>query len=105
VNVRAERFPLIDSIRAISALAILGVHAALVAGVYTSGSVLGTYTLHLDTGVTVFFLISAFLLYRPFVIARVSGEPGPRTGAYAWRRFLRIAPGYWPSRSSPSGSG
>jgi peptidoglycan/LPS O-acetylase OafA/YrhL len=95
VNVRAERFPLIDSLRAISALAILGAHAALLAGIYTSGSRLRTYTVHLDTAVAVFFLISAFLLYRPFVLARVRGEPAPRTGAYAWRRFLRIVPGYW----------
>ena len=23
------------------------------------------------------------------------GEPPPATGAYAWRRFLRIVPAYW----------
>jgi peptidoglycan/LPS O-acetylase OafA/YrhL len=42
-----------------------------------------------------FFLISGFLLYRPFVRARVLDDPAPRTGAYAWRRFLRIVPAYW----------
>ena len=54
------------------------------------------YTGRLDVGVTVFFLISGFLLYRPFVRARLRGEAGarawPRT---AWRRFLRIVPAYW----------
>ena len=42
-----------------------------------------------------FFLISGFLLYRPFVAARLRGEPMPFVGAYAWRRFLRIVPAYW----------
>jgi peptidoglycan/LPS O-acetylase OafA/YrhL len=45
--------------------------------------------------VPIFFLISAFLLYRPFVVARLRGEDPPLVGAYAWRRFLRIAPAYW----------
>jgi peptidoglycan/LPS O-acetylase OafA/YrhL len=49
----------------------------------------------LDVGVPVFFLISGFLLYRPFVRARLREQPRPATGPYAWRRFLRIAPAYW----------
>lgn len=45
-------------------------------------------------GVTLFFLISGFLLYRPFVIAQ---ERGTRLAlsSYARRRFFRIAPPYW----------
>ena len=46
-------------------------------------------------GVSVFFVISGFLLYRPFVRARLDRQPPPRTGPYAWRRFLRIVPAYW----------
>jgi peptidoglycan/LPS O-acetylase OafA/YrhL len=46
-------------------------------------------------GVTIFFLISGFLLYRPFVRARLYGEESPHVPAYAWRRFLRIVPAYW----------
>ena len=49
----------------------------------------------LQFGVALFFLISGFLLYRPFVAARLRGEPMPFVGAYAWRRFLRIVPAYW----------
>ena len=43
----------------------------------------------------IFFVISGFLLYRPFVRARLRGERAPRPLAYAWRRALRIAPNYW----------
>lgn len=95
MNVRADRFALMDSVRAIGALCVLAAHAALLAGIYTSGSFLRPYTSQLDTAVTLFFEISAFLLYRPFVKARLAGKPRPSTRAYAWRRFLRIAPGYW----------
>ena len=95
MSVRAVRFPLFDSLRALAALAVLGTHAAFYAGAYGSGSAVGQYAARLEVGVTVFFLISGFLLYRPFVAARASGESPPSTGPYAWRRFLRIVPGYW----------
>jgi peptidoglycan/LPS O-acetylase OafA/YrhL len=94
VNARADRFPLFDSLRAIAAISVLGFHAAFFQLV-TSDTPIRAYTAHLDVGVTIFFLISGFLLYRPFVRARLKGEESPHVGAYAWRRFLRIAPAYW----------
>jgi peptidoglycan/LPS O-acetylase OafA/YrhL len=45
--------------------------------------------------VIVFFCISGFLLYRPYVAARASGRRGPRTARYARRRAFRILPAYW----------
>jgi peptidoglycan/LPS O-acetylase OafA/YrhL len=45
-------------------------------------------------GVAIFFLISGFLLYRPFLVAHQGGRP-VRIGDYTRRRFLRIVPGYW----------
>jgi peptidoglycan/LPS O-acetylase OafA/YrhL len=95
VDVRADRFPLADGLRAIAALAVFGTHAFLLAGAVTSASTVARYTMRLEVGVTIFFVLSGFLLYRPFVRARLRGEPAPRTGPYAWRRFLRIAPAYW----------
>ncbi|HEX8743152.1 MAG TPA: acyltransferase [Thermoleophilaceae bacterium] len=92
MNARADRFPLFDGLRAVAALSIVAFHAAFFV---LSGGPLRKYTAHLDVGVTIFFLVSGFLLYRPFVRARMRDEPLPATGAYAWRRFLRIAPAYW----------
>src|SRR4051794_15995274 len=92
---RAPRFPHVDSLRAIAALAVLGTHAALYAGAVHPGSHVGRYAQRLEVGVAVFFVISGFLLYRPYVAARVAGIDGPRVGPYAWRRFLRIVPAYW----------
>jgi peptidoglycan/LPS O-acetylase OafA/YrhL len=92
---KSARFPHIDSLRAIAALGVLGTHAAVFAGADYPGSAVGRYAQRLEVGVAVFFVISGFLLYRPFAASRAAGEPPPRTGAYAWRRVLRIVPAYW----------
>jgi peptidoglycan/LPS O-acetylase OafA/YrhL len=45
--------------------------------------------------VTIFFLISGFLLYRPFIAHRAGGAGAPKVTDYAKRRLLRIYPAYW----------
>src|SRR5437763_7005895 len=95
MNVRAERFPLFDGLRALAALSVVAFHAAFFARLGVSDNPLRPYASHLMVGVTLFFLISGFLLYRPFVRARLSDEQMPGAAAYGWRRFLRIAPAYW----------
>ena len=96
MNVRANRLPLVDSLRAIAALSVLLTHTAVAAGVSGNpNSALSPYAQRLDVGVVIFFLISGLLLYRPFVLARLSDRRAPATGPYAWRRFLRIVPAYW----------
>jgi peptidoglycan/LPS O-acetylase OafA/YrhL len=47
------------------------------------------------TAVVLFFLISGFVLYRPFVLARMRGGPSPALVPYFVKRFARIVPGYW----------
>jgi hypothetical protein len=91
----AQRYPLVDALRAIAAIVVLGTHAAFFAGAEGPGSLTGHFTMRLEVGVAIFFCISGFLLYRPFAAARHAGVGAPATGAYAWRRFLRIVPAYW----------
>ncbi|HVA10440.1 MAG TPA: acyltransferase family protein, partial [Acidimicrobiales bacterium] len=55
----------------------------------------GFYTSRLDLGVSVFFLISGFLLNRPFALAHLSGRQSPSVGRFWIRRLLRIVPAYW----------
>ena len=50
---------------------------------------------HLPLGVTLFFTLSAFLLYRPFAAAILREQPLPRIGPYFRNRALRILPAYW----------
>jgi peptidoglycan/LPS O-acetylase OafA/YrhL len=88
------RFPLFDGLRAIAVLSVLVTHTALLSGA-NQLAWYGDYTARLDVGVTIFFLISGFLLYRPFVAAHLDGRPGPHVRDYARRRVLRIVPAYW----------
>jgi peptidoglycan/LPS O-acetylase OafA/YrhL len=45
--------------------------------------------------VSVFFVLSGYLIARPFVRAIVEGEPLPRVRNYLVNRALRILPAYW----------
>jgi peptidoglycan/LPS O-acetylase OafA/YrhL len=94
VGAASTRFPCFDGLRAVAALAVLVTHVAFITGVDFRSS-LGALTARLDAGVVVFFVISGFLLYRPFVAARFAGAPTPRSPAFFWRRALRILPAYW----------
>jgi peptidoglycan/LPS O-acetylase OafA/YrhL len=48
-----------------------------------------------SVGPILFFVISGFLLYRPYTAARAAGRPFPSVAHYARRRVLRIVPAYW----------
>ncbi len=88
------RFPLFDGLRALAALSVLGFHAAFFAGAFGNawwGDVAG----RLEIGVAVFFAISGFLLYRPYVAAHLHGGASPGAAAFLRRRVLRIVPAYW----------
>ena len=88
------RFPAIDGLRAVAACAVLVTHTAFISG-FNGHGFLGQLTARLDSGVALFFVISGFLLYRPFVAARFQGRRGPGIRRYARRRILRIVPAYW----------
>jgi peptidoglycan/LPS O-acetylase OafA/YrhL len=89
------RFPLIDSLRAIAALLVLVSHAVKIsASPQADDRWAAPFTTGVE-GVTIFFVISGFLLYRPFVNADVNGAPTSRLRDYLRRRLLRIVPAYW----------
>ncbi len=88
-------FPAFDGLRCLAALAVCVTHAAYLSGFSVRSATFGPITARLDIGVAVFFVISGFLLYRPFVRAHLNGEPRPGWRGYGRRRFLRIAPAYW----------
>jgi peptidoglycan/LPS O-acetylase OafA/YrhL len=91
---KPRHFACFDGLRAIAALSVLLLHTAWVSG-FTLQSSLGPYTSRLEIGVSVFFLISGFLLYRPFAVSHLSGRPSPNIRRFWVRRLLRIVPAYW----------
>ncbi|MEZ5116853.1 MAG: acyltransferase [Candidatus Nanopelagicales bacterium] len=90
---RHSEFPALDGYRAVAAFAVLTTHVAFTTGA-TGWPVLGPVLFHLDFGVTLFFLLSGFLLYRPWAAASLAGAKAPAFGPYLWRRALRILPAY-----------
>ena len=91
----SPRFPLFDGLRGIAVLAILSFHCAEYSGRIGFGPLGRLAEVAGGEAVIVFFVISGFLLYRPFAAARADGKSRPSTGLYARRRALRILPAYW----------
>lgn len=93
---RHPRFPLSDGVRGIAAISVVIVHSWLFAGRFGDGTGLANrLVVRLDSMVAIFFLLSAFLLYRPMIAYRAGGPSSPRVRDFARRRFLRIFPAYW----------
>ncbi|MFC0313441.1 acyltransferase family protein [Gordonia phosphorivorans] len=99
----------LTGIRALAALAVCLTHAAFWTGRYTD-DLEGRFFARFEIGVAIFFVLSGFLLFQPWVRAlrqaqltggrrQASGaQPAaelPSVGRYAWHRFRRVVPAYW----------
>ena len=85
----------LDGLRAIAAFLIVFHHAGFSSGLTFRSDLGGLLLTRMDIGVSIFFVLSGFLLYRPFVTAQFEGRPAPATGPFWIRRLVRIYPGYW----------
>ena len=90
-----DRFPALDAMRGLGALAVVLTHTGFETGRAVDEGPFAPVLARLDLGVTLFFLLSGFLLYRPFLAAAVAGRPLPGSRTFLVRRFWRIAPAYW----------
>jgi peptidoglycan/LPS O-acetylase OafA/YrhL len=90
------RFPALDGFRGLAALGVLLFHVSGNTDVSSRDGIVPDLLARLGNyGVTVFFVLSGFLLYRQFVLAELRGAPFPRVGRFYWHRFLRIYPAFW----------
>lgn len=86
-----RRYLLFDALRAIASLMVVGYHVRANTGAngsWDAGRLL-------NMGVPIFFVLSGFLLYRPFLASRLDGAKRPSVAGYAKRRVFRIIPAYW----------
>jgi peptidoglycan/LPS O-acetylase OafA/YrhL len=88
------RFPLNDALRGLGCLAVVLAHSY---GHEFGGAphVLDNFTEQLGSAVQMFFALSGFLLFRPYLAAQATGGPALPLREYLVRRALRIIPGYW----------
>ncbi|MFM8599494.1 MAG: acyltransferase family protein [Mycobacterium sp.] len=88
-----DRIPALTGVRALAATLVVATHAAYTTGKYTHGYAGLVYS-RMEIGVPIFFALSGFLLFGPWVAAAKAGAPDPSVRRYAWRRFRRIMPAY-----------
>ena len=87
-------FPCFDGLRVIGVVFVVACHVGFVTGATLQTS-WGEYLAHPDLAPALFFFISGFLLYRAYIAANFDGRRPLPTGAFWWRRALRIFPAYW----------
>ena len=91
---RSARFPGLDGLRGVGALMVLTTHVGFHSGAALNTEFRGILS-RMDAGVAIFFVISGFLLSRPFFDAWMSGRSGPSVLRYARNRVWRILPALW----------
>lgn len=89
----SPRVASLTGIRAVAAILVVATHAAYTTGKYTHGYV-GLLYARMEIGVPIFFALSGFLLFRPWVKAAAAGTAPPSLKRYAWHRVRRIMPAY-----------
>jgi peptidoglycan/LPS O-acetylase OafA/YrhL len=90
---QVDRVAALTGIRAVAALLVVGTHAAYTTGKYTHGY-WGLVGARMEIGVPIFFVLSGFLLFRPWVKSAATGGPPPSLSRYARHRVRRIMPAY-----------
>lgn len=86
-------FPQLDAMRAVAAFAVVGTHVGFWSGAYGDG-LFGAALQRLEVGVAVFFVLSGFLLSRPYLVAAHDRTRYLSVRRYAAKRALRIMPVY-----------
>ena len=87
-----------DFVRACACFVVVGHHLVQRMGFSADFTYLGwmrIFGVIGGLGVAMFFVLSGFLLARPFWQALERGEPMPSLKVYALRRGARIIPGFW----------
>ncbi len=93
----------LDGLRGLAALAVVCLHVWMYTDAHAPHSVLVDAVIgEFRVAVGLFFVLSGFLLARPWIAAARGERPRPRLGLFALRRLARIGPptGWrWPARS------
>jgi peptidoglycan/LPS O-acetylase OafA/YrhL len=91
---QAGRFGGLDGLRAVAAIFIVIHHVGFDSG-STFREPMMPYLGRADIGVPIFFVLSGFLLYRPFVASLLDGGATPHSYRFWLKRMVRVYPAYW----------
>jgi len=92
----------LDGVRAIAILCVLVFHIDIITKSLkiwdaSIGPIASAVAMAGWSGVTLFFVLSGFLLFMPYAKAILFDDEWPRMGRFYLRRMLRIFPGYYVS--------
>ncbi|MGE4428618.1 MAG: acyltransferase family protein [Solirubrobacteraceae bacterium] len=88
----------LDGMRGAAAVGIVVLHVWMFVrgdGMRPEHTTLDVVISQLRLGMPMFFVLSGYLIFRPFAAAALDGRPGPDLRRYATRRIARIVPAYW----------
>ena len=89
--------PRLDGLRGLAALAVVCLHVWMYTDANDAGHsvLLDAVVGEFRVAVGLFFVLSGFLLARPWLAAARGERPLPGLGTFALRRVARIGPAYW----------
>lgn len=93
----------LDGVRAIACLSVIAYHVHYAAfksfDLHFYSTTIGKFIYNLLmsgwSGVTLFFVLSGFLLFIPYAKSLLFEDQWPSARSFYWRRILRIVPGYY----------
>ena len=87
----------LDGVRAVAAYLIVLHHIMFAAGITSNSSYRfwGRFTGRFDVGVPIFFILSGYLLFRPFARSILNDQILPSSSQFWRKRLVRILPAYW----------
>lgn len=91
----SPRYPLLDAMRGLAVLVVIAFHVSSITGALATRAFGDMLAVLGNVAIVMFFLMSSFLLYRPFVAAHAAGRVKPSGRRFLERRALRVLPGYW----------
>jgi peptidoglycan/LPS O-acetylase OafA/YrhL len=90
------RFTCFDGLRILGMFGVLCFHTAFATGADQNGQTwYGQLLSNAQVAVPMFFVISAFLLTRPFVSRAIQGRSPTKAAPWLRRRLIRVFPTYW----------
>lgn len=88
IDIRPARVPTVEGLRGLAALIVVFDH------VVHKDWGLWAWAQQ-NHGITLFALLTGFILSTPFLLARLDDRPAPRATTFIRRRAIRIYPAYW----------
>lgn len=90
-----SRVPAADGLRGLAALGIVVFHTAFVSDASSGSGLAQSVLARLDVGVPIFFALSGFLLFVPYLSRIVHDQDLGNARGFWRRRAIRIFPAFW----------